>query len=58
MQKHTLCAAAAIPLAFFAALASAITMESAITQGGTVVTDFSATSLVSFTSTSKALRPR
>jgi len=48
MKRHILCTAAAIPLALFAAPASAITMESAITQGGTVVTDFSATSLVSF----------
>lgn len=45
MNKHILAAAA---LAFFTAQASAITLEGAITQGGTVVTDFSGTSLVSF----------
>jgi hypothetical protein len=45
MNKPLLAAAA---LAFFAASASAITLESAITQGGTVVTDYSGASLVSF----------
>jgi hypothetical protein len=45
MNKHILAAAA---LALCAAQASAITMESSVTQGGTVVTDFSGVSLVSF----------
>lgn len=45
MNKHILAAAA---LALFAAQAWAITMEATVTQGGTVVTDFSGTSLVSF----------
>jgi hypothetical protein len=45
MNKHILAAAA---LAFCASQASAITFEGAVTQGGTVVVDFSGNSLVSF----------
>lgn len=48
MKTHILAAPALLSLALLAAPASAITLEGAITQGGTVVTDFSGTSLVSF----------
>lgn len=48
MNKHILAASALVSLALLAAPASAITLESATTQGGTIVTDFSGSSLVSF----------
>lgn len=47
-MKHITATFAAALLALAAAPSSAITLEGALTQGGTVVTDFSGTGLVSF----------